>query len=250
MGTIENLNTARLSNLEFGQHLRTIHTNINTFASGFITDAGALNYMSALDYNLVEYDKGMMILKKSDETVKIMAADHKRDNVLSSFFRHLDAHELTEDPAEHEAYESVNNLTQAYRTTRYWNFEEETNGIHALIDDLQTPKYIAHLQTLGIENKVGQLKTANLAFEALFNGRIQENLATPMYDVKQMRQQLRVTYQQFGAYAVSMVNTYNSEQFKKILEVINNVRSYYATLLAKRKAQNSKPEDNPIPPMP
>jgi Family of unknown function (DUF6261) len=247
MKALEILSLTRLTILEFGQHLKTVNQNI--LELGNTTDAVLLQYLSTVKQQLVEYDKALLQIRKSDETVKIIAADDKRDRALTAMQRQLSVYELSEDESEVEAYTSLNTLLKTYNGLQKWNFEEETNGIENLVSDLNNSKYQPLVGALNMTGFVTRLNNNNNNFKILFDSRIQEVADKVVYDTKVLRTTLKNTYEDMTEYVLAMAKAKDNEEFNKTLDVINAVRQYYADLLAKRKpATATKPEDE-IPPL-
>ncbi|MGL2964598.1 hypothetical protein ACSVH2_12320, partial [Flavobacterium sp. RSB2_4_14] len=70
-----------------------------------------------------------------------------------------------------------------------------------------------------------------------------------VFDVKQMRKDVKQVYEDMANYVLSMSKAVNSDQFNQSLDVINAVRSYYDNLLAKRKPAKKGEKQEEIPPM-
>ena len=123
MKKLQSLNVARLTNLEFAQHVKSVLNGITTLNNA--TDEGFTNYLTQLETSSGQYDKAMVQVKKSDETEKIAKADQTRDTAISALMRYLKVFELSEDEEEVLAYKSLNALVKTYKNLQTWNFEEE-----------------------------------------------------------------------------------------------------------------------------
>lgn len=250
MKEIHKLNLARLTVLEFGQHIKSTLQNINLLGAGFITDALLTNYLSKLNVKMVDYDKAMLQISKSDETAKIVEADKKRDNALSATARQLNVFELSENPAEVLAYESLKTVFKTYGGIQSWNFEEESNGIDNLVVELGSTKYAPHVALLNMGSLITQIAARNTDFKTLFDGRTQEIAIKVVYDTKAMRKDLKTISDDMNNYVLSMAKAQNTDQYNRSLDVINTVRKYYSDLLAKRKPATKDAKIDEIPPMP
>ena len=248
MKTLEPLNLGRLVHLEFGQHIKSINNGINLLG-GIVTDPDFISYMTALNNESTEYDKAMVQIFKSDETAKIVAADLLRDNFVSTTKRALYVFEKSTDENELLAFLSLQTLFNVYGAVQTMNFEEESNAIDNLVTDLNGSKYLPHVTTLDISSFVAKMNQANLDFKLLFDGRTQEKAGKEVFDVKQMRANMKTVYTDMAEYVLAMSKAKNTPEFNKSLEVINTVRNYYDTLLAKRKPAKKGETPTPIPPM-
>src|SRR6478752_2014010 len=112
---LEKLNLKRLTVLELGQHIKTTWEGMSQLDEGLITDENLITYMDRTESQLGDYDRAMIQQSKSDETAKIIKADKERDNAVTAMFRMLKVHELSADPAKHEAFVSLNSLFNSYK---------------------------------------------------------------------------------------------------------------------------------------
>jgi hypothetical protein len=249
MKNLEPVNLARLTVLEFGQHVKSILKNISLLDNGFVTDAILHDYLQALHTKMEGYDKAMLQITKSDKTAKIVAADKLRDNAITALLRMLSAYELSENEAELLAYQSLTTLFNTYKGIQKWNFEEESNGIDNLLADLGDAKYKPHVQLLNMQAWVARIDNSNAAFNTLFTARTQEASGKESFDVIAMRKDIKAVYDDAAGYVLSMAKAQNTEQYNKCLDIINAVRKYYHDLLAKRKNGTSDTPAAAIPPM-
>jgi Family of unknown function (DUF6261) len=247
MKELQTVALARLTNLEFGQHVKSICKGIGLL--GNLGDVNLKNYLEQTNDHIIDYDKAMLQVQKSDETAKIVAADTIRDNAVSALTRYLKVFELSEIEAEVLAYQSLNTLLKTYKGIQAWNFEEESNGIYNLVTDLNNAKYLPSVTLLKMNDYVSRITRTNDAFKTVFAGRTQETALKEVFDVKKLRANLKNTYTDLCNYVLSMAKTINNEEFNKSLEVINAVRKYYADLLAKRKSASKSEALELIPPM-
>jgi hypothetical protein len=250
MKKLQSLSLTRLTVLEFGQHLKTILKNIALLGAALITDSVLINYLKQLLLKSDAYDLAMVNIAKSDETAKIAKADTLRDNVITQMERFISVFELSEIQEELNAYLSLKTLFKAYKGIQRWNYEEETNGITNLITDLRSPKYKPHVVLLNMGTYVDRLEERNNQFDQLFDGRILEAAGKEVYDVKAMRQEMTILYNDTTQYILSMAKAQpDADQYNKPLEVINTVRKYYNDRLVKRKPATKDTPAEPIAPM-
>ena len=250
MKELENLSITRLLNLEYGQHMKSVYSGINLLGGGtLVTDPTLTAYIAELASKSTAYDMAMVQILKSDETAKIVAADLVRDTAVSTAKRALYVFEKTTDENEHLAFVSLQTLFRAYGTIQAMNLEEESNAIDNLVTDLNGTKYNPHVTTLGLGGHVTKMKSTNKDFKVIFEGRTQETASKEVFDVKKMRNDIKDVYVDMANYVLAMAKAFNTDQFNKSLDVINAVRKYYNTLLAKRKPVKKGETPPPIPPM-
>jgi hypothetical protein len=247
MKLLEGVNLTKLTNLEFGQHVKSVNDGIT--ALNIVTNENFKNYQSQLLAAIANYDKAMVQIKKSDETAKITAADTLRDIAISALNRYLNVFELSEIEAEVLAFQSLNTLLKQYKGIQKWNFEEETNGIESLLKDLNSDKYLPSVTLLKMNDYVARVTTTNSAFKTVFGGRTQESASKEVFDVKKLRADLKTTYVDMIDYVLVMSKALNNDEFNKSLDVINTVRKYYSDLIAKRKPALKNVTEEAIAPM-
>lgn len=247
MKTLHEVSLSRMSNLEFGQHVKSARTGI--IASSTITDAILQNYLTTTDTSSIAYDRAMVQVTKNDETVKITVADARRDLAVRAFLRYVTVFELSEDHGELDAFASINTLCKKYSDMINWNFEKETNGITNLVDELEEGKYIQHIAKIGAGAYVTRMKNANNDFKILFDGRSQERSEKEVFDMKKLKATLNTDYLGMTTYILAMSNATDDLQFSKALTALNVVRKYYADMLAQRKPAKKGEQQDPIPEM-
>lgn len=236
MKKLESLNLARLSNLEYGQFIKSSCEGLRAMEGVTITDEIFTNYLDILETKSEGYNKTQIPIIKSDATAKIADADKKRDAVITATLRNLAVFELSENHNELEAFISLTNLFNNYKGIQSWNFEEETNGIDNLLDDLRTAKYNEHLGTLGMQAYIERIGNANNKFKSLFSDRTQEKAKKEIFDIKLMRQEINTVYSDMANYVCSLSKALNTEQYNRSLNLINTTRKYYSDLLARRNS--------------
>lgn len=247
MKTLKPLGLTRLSNLEFGQHIKSIEKGISSLPTP-VTNAILLDYLSKITNLNTNFDLAMVQISKSDETQKIVEADKKRDIAFNAFKRLVYVYELSDNEAELLAFASLQTLLNAYDGIATFNFEKETNGLQNLITDLGNPQYTPHVTLLNLTNYILRLNTANVEFATFFEGRTQEESIKTVYDVKQLRIDIKVVYDDVLNYVLAMAKSLNTDEFNNSLNIINTIREYYNTLLAKRKSNNDSTFQIPMPP--
>jgi Family of unknown function (DUF6261) len=247
MKKLHSLSLTRLSNLEFGQHIKSVNEGIT--ALNIVAEENFKNYQLQLGKNIVDYDKGMIQVQKSDETEKIVNADYLRDIAVSALARYLSVFQWSENEQELLAFKSLDTLFKNYKGIQSWNFEEESNGIDTLVADLSNAKYLPSVTLLNMNSYVTRVATRNAEFKTIFAGRTQEVAVKEVFDVKKLRAAVKETYTDMVEYVLSMSKIKNNQEFNKSLDIINTVRKYYADLLAKRKPATKTTPAEPIPPM-
>ena len=245
------VNTARLVHLEFGQFVKSSVKNLRLLRDGtLVTDETAKKYIHETDAKSTGFDKVLVRVMKNAETANIVLCDIRRDHAVTTAQRQLSVFEFTDNADEHTAYVRLTTLFGAYKGIQSWNFEKESNGIDNLVADLLGEKYVSFTTLLGMVKYAQQMQTENDAFKTIFNSRTQEVISEDVFDAKELRRELKDSYERLANYVVTMAEARDNEEFNESLKALNTVRTYYADLLAKRKPATKDEPQAPIPPMP
>jgi len=249
MKKLQSLSITRLSNLEFGQHVKSIRDNITGGGESVkgLQDTVLQQYLDELNAKTLAYDKAMMQIAKSDETAKIVQADIVRDKALIFIQRYLNVFEFTPNQEQELAYLSLNTLLSKYKGVQKWNYEEESNALDSLITDLQSEKYSASAALIGMTEYIGRLQQSNDAFKTIFKGRTQEQSGKEVFDAKELKNDLKITYEKLINYVLVMATALDNEEFNTCLSIISTVRKYYSDMLAKRGAGGKSTAEIPVP---
>lgn len=232
----------RLTHLEAGQFIKTTLKDLQTGGVKTTTDPNINAYVVKLTADSVLLDKGMLQIQKNQETEAIAALDFARDNTIIMFQRQLSVYELSLVPAQIVAFKAVKIVVNNYKNLTDLNYEAESNGIDNFLADLASADYAAHVTTLTLAPFITNIKTANEAFKLKFSRRNIGISTTEVIDVKAVRKIAFINYSSFADYvlALAKVTTANT-YYKDILNIVNQSRSYYSDLLAKRLAEK-KPD--------
>lgn len=238
MKKLESLSVTRLTNLEFGQHIKSIQDNIsgNRKAKITVQDPILQQYLEELNKRITAYDKAMMQITKSDETAKIVQAEGIRTKALISMQRYLSVYEFTPNAEQLLQFKSLQTLFNKFRGLQSWNYEEQTNGISALLADLKGEKYSKSVASLTMGDYVTVLQETHEIFKTIFAARFQERSEKEIFNVKELKTALKNTYEKLVQYVLVMAIAIDNDEFNKALSIINTVRKYYADMLAKRNS--------------
>ena len=239
---LHKLNHARLTHLEAGQLIKSSIKDLETAAINPATDSHINSYVNQMITDSALLDKGLLQIKKNQETEEIARLDRLRDLSLSAFNRQLKVYELSINPAFVAAYKAITIVVKNYKNLATLNYEAESNGIDNLIADFTGPVYAPHIATLNMSAFVASIKTTNDDFKELFSKRTTDISFTEVFDMKEIRKTAFANYTNYTQYVLSLarVNT-GDAYYNNILNIINQTRKYYSDLLAKREGGNTPP---------
>ena len=123
-----------------------------------------------------------------------------------------------------------------------FNFESESLAVDKLRNELLTT-YQNDVNVLKINEHVEALSKANDNFKKLFDNRSIKTTVEKHYDTKAIRKNIFSDYRKLVNYIVSVVDIDEEPEsdYTKVLQAINNGRSYYANILARH---NGNKNDN------
>ena len=239
---LHKLNNARLTHLEAGQLIKSSVKDLETAAINPATDSHINSYVNQMITDSALFDKGLLQIKKNQETDEIARLDRLRDLSLSAFNRQLKVYELSINPAFVAAYKAITIVVKNYKNLATLNYEAESNGIDNLIADFNSPAYAPHIATLNMGAFLGSIAAANDDFKVLFSKRTTDISFTEVFNIKEIRKTAFANYTNYTQYVLSLarVNT-GDAYYNNILNIINQTRKYYSDLLAKREGGNTPP---------
>ncbi len=231
MKSLNSIPMTRLTVIKFGEFVKETLRTVD--ALGVITEPFAKAYHDRLLTESDTYQLAMVNHAKSDETAKIAAADTARDLALSAFFRQLSVYELSDNSNELDSYNSLKNMITNYDGIIRADYAQETGMIDNLVVDLNSSKHAAHISALNMDSLVSRMDIANNNFKALFLGRSQEAIGVVKYDVKDLRKKMKIAYELFANYILTLSQAENTPIWNHLLDAVNVVRKYYSDELAK-----------------
>lgn len=245
---LHKLNVARLTHLEAGQLIKSSIKDLETAAINTATDIHINSYVNKMVTDSVEFDKGLLQIKKNQETEELAHLDQVRDLSLTAFNRQLKVYELSINPAFVTAYKAVTIVVKKYKNLATLNYEAQSNGIDNLVADFKGPVYAPHIATLNMGAFVDNIVVANEDFKSLFSKRSTGISATEVFNIKKIRKAAFANYTNYTQYVLSLarVNT-GDDYYKNIFNIINQTRKYYSDLLAKREGGDTPPAGGGTP---
>lgn len=233
---LHKLKIARLTHLEAGQLIKSSIKDLETAAINTATDTHINAYVQKMAADSILFDKGLLQIKKNQETEDIAKLDVERDVSLAAFNRQLKVYELAVNPEFITAYKAIVIVVKKYKNLAKLNYEAESNGIDNLVDDFNSPAYAPHIATLKLEDFVNRIKNSNTDFKLKFSQRSTEISSTEHYDMKSIRKSTMENYNNYTQYVLSLAKVNSGDPYyTAILNIINQTRKYYSDMLAKRE---------------
>ena len=225
------------------------------FIARFETDYTALNLDSSseTDFNLLlqkmldqlpTYILAVNQIQAQAESKAIAALDKARDIKVGTFRKALVVFENSDLASEKAAYSLLKLVSSNYRNVAKENFETESLNLTKFIGDLRNPSNLPALKLLALENHVNNMETANESFKNTFSTRSNTLNTTVVYDAKKLNKDILDAYKKLSNYILTMVSIKDAPFYNAVFDMNNNIRQYYATIIARRGNGGS---DTPTP---
>jgi len=217
------------------------------FIERFITDYEALNLDSSQEPDFVSLKQNMQLqlptyilsvnqIKAQAESKEIFKLDTARDKKLSTLRTAHRVFKNSDLESEKTAYQLLKIIFDNYKNVAKDNFETESLNLTKMIAELRNATHLPAVQLLGLENHINNLETANEAFKTLFSNRSTNVNTTVIYDAKALNRTILDAYKKLANYILTMVSIKDSAFYNSVFAMTNNVRQYYANILAGRQS--------------
>lgn len=231
-----------LHHAEFGQLMVRFFEDFSQTSLDANSDADFKRMFDPLNTQISGYNTALNQIRAHEESEKIAKADKVRDTDVQALKDSVKPYRNAKAQTEKDAYTAINLLLNQYKGVEDASYEEETNILNSLAARLQSPEYSSYVTTLGIMKFVNQVTDSNLAFNDLFAHRSYQISQKQVYDVKALRRTLTNDYKQMVNYIATLAGVKTDSFYKDVLAVINNGRTYFANLLARRNGKPNDPE--------
>ncbi len=222
------------------------------FIQRFSTDYAALNLNSSTepDFNLLlqtmqsklpTYILAVNQTQAQAESKQIYELDTTRDKKLSTLRTALQVFKNSDNANEKAAYNLLKIVSNNYKNVAKDNFETESLNLTKMIGDLRNATHISAIQLLGLEKHINNLETANEAFKTLFSSRSTTVNTTEVYNTKALNKAILASYKKLANYVLTMVSIKDVPFYNAVFDMTNNIRQYYADIVARRGTGNSTP---------
>lgn len=232
---LHKLSLAKLTHLEAGQLIKSNIKDLETAGIDTTTDTHINKYVQKMVADSELYDKGLLQIKKNEETEELARLDHVRDLCIGAYNKQLDVFENTRNANKLLAYKALDIVANKYEGLAYLNYEAESNGIDNLVAELTNATYAPHIATLNMGEFVADMQQTNEEFKLKFSQRSTGISSKEVLNMKSIRKATYENYNNYIQYVMSLAKVDTGADYhKNILNIINQIRKYYSDLLAKR----------------
>lgn len=243
MEKVEKINLAPLRNNEHSQFMTDVDKMITTLqASELGIDDLYPGFKSALNSE----DTAMRIELGSIKSKTVEECDKQRGNTWSAISMRTNSALLSPFANEVASAEVIRRAIDLYGDVRTLTYNEESSATTNLVSDLLLPANAEHLNRVGIQRWVPELKSENEQFQVAFKDRNNEFAGRESGDVRAIRAQIDPIYEQ-------IVEKINASIMMKLAKPVastfviqlNKQIKYNKTTLASRGSRG-KAEEKPV----
>jgi hypothetical protein len=234
MKNLSKLTAGSLSHIEMAQFVNRNLDDLETAEVSITNDANVQKLVTELQAEALTFDKSILQIQKNIETEVLILKDKVRDVSYTNIIRQHVVFELSEIPAEVQAFQSIKILLDKHKRLNTMSYEAQTRVSKHLISEFKGA-FAAAVITLNLGTAITRFENAHNDFDATFSKRSTADAGTIVYNTKAVRAVVFEKYKLYANYILAMANTTDSAYYNGMLNIINNNRKYYADLLAKRK---------------
>lgn len=238
---IQSANIEKYRNGEFIQFLLTVvnkSNELNATALGIATQVNNLQIKTQSMDALYKPNTG------SNISPEIAFQDVRRDRAIVGIRTVAEGFTSHYDDAKKQAGLGIVLAIDHYGTRiSAQNYVEETTIIRAIVNDLETqPALINHLNLLGIQDWVQEMKASNNTFQSLYENRINET-ASQITSLETYRLDCQVAYRTL----VSHINSHEilnpSDNINLLVSRINQTILQYNQIVSNRSTSGETEEE-------
>ena len=240
---LHSINLRDLHHLETGQFLVRFFSDFQ--ATGILPSFDAEFQLIFNDINsqLPTYKLALAQVEAEEESKLLVELDNYRDDSVSSLRTAFKPYRKTRSADKKAAYNKLLPVMNNYKDIANENYEAESLGLDNFIASLRSPALFPSVQLLNMEEHLDNLESDNNNFKTTFNNRSNKAVSTITYNTKMLRNNILNAYKEIATYVDTMANRRTSSpNFITVLGAINNGRSYFANIIARRKGGGDDPE--------
>jgi len=240
MEKIENILLSRLRNNEHSQFMTDLNKLILTSqASELAIDDLYPSFESILNAETA----AMRVELGSSKSKAVEECNRQRGNTWNAISMRTNSALLSPFPDEVASAEIIRRAIDLYGDVRTLTHNEESAATTNLVADLLLPANAEHLDNVGIQRWVPELKSENEQFQTIFDERNAEFANRESGDVRVVRQQMDPIYEQIvEKINASIVMKAAKPAVSGFVIELNEKIKYYKTTLASRSSRSKKAE--------
>jgi len=180
-------------------------------------------------------DEALKKISASAFTPKIHEADDDRDETLTGMMEVCKGMCKHWIPETRDAARRVQVVFHAYKHSGSKPINEETSAIYNLVQELNSEKYRADVQTVGLKEWVEELDRRNKIVEELVKGRFSEGASKTDIILKDARRETDAAYKEICEIVNARVVIEGPAAYETFVRTLNEVIKKYSVKPPKRK---------------
>lgn len=241
---LNKLEVSRLHNAEFAQFLIRFFEDFDKSNISLDKDIDFKNKFEALNNDLPAFNRTLNQVRAKEESKQLAIMDKHRSDDMKAFRDALNAYKNSRNENYKKAYTVLNNVIFQYKKVESNNYEEQTILINSLINKFKEEECSKYIYILKLKEFLDTLEKSNIDFNELFSHRSYNSSKKMSVNVLDLRRKMTSQYKVLADYILALANVKESEYYVSILAIINNIRNYYADILARRDGFSKKKEIN------
>jgi hypothetical protein len=191
-------------------------------------------------------DDAYKLSRSSDFTQKIADEDDRRDNLYRQLVNLLKMYSrFGYDAEKKEAADYLWNIVKKYGVDPNENYSEESGKLQQMLQELETNAQAAQrIASLGIENLITQLNTANEQVRTLMSNRNDERMQVEKAALATARENADQAYRDLIlSLNASAVMDDDAHRFDDLISQVNELIKYYRQYVVPKGARTSGNEE-------
>ena len=232
-----------LGNIEFYEFVQSQVDRIRALSDTELTDDQLKALVATMLVLLIDLNKVLVRMRKSAITSDISTLDQVRDNSMRAFIRAMKVHELSVEKPVLRAVAEIEAMLKLYGNVPGMKLEEKTKAIESIVEALESPRYAAIVDMLGLKNFVTRIKADNSTFKERYNERTTAYIEKDTTDTREIRNKVNEQYSLLCDYVEVNTRLETKPEFAKVFTIIDTIRKQYAAQVgrsAERKPKTKK----------
>jgi len=227
------INTARFSKYRNDEHIQFVKDILYICEQSNPVTLKVEEQFKKLKKNLELLETAYLQIRGSELTSKIQAEDDVRDNLIIGIEKVADGytHHYKEQNVD-AAKRLLIHIKKYGNNIARMNYQAETTALNDIIDFTKTDtKLKAAVSLLGLTEWFTKLEESNIKFNDLYMVRITEKAAQPKLNLKEVRQESTILYQNLvlhiSSHATinpSKLYTSTINKFNELIDKYNGIR--------------------------
>ncbi|HBG40176.1 DUF6261 family protein [Limibacterium fermenti] len=237
MKSLEALRQDSLQNMEYVTLMRETLADVEaTKVELLTTDVPLQNYLGKVKNGIDPFEKMTKNPLKDPLTEIVAQKDFIRSKRTRQFRKKLYYYELSENPEELAAFETLEPVWLAHRNILSKNVKGQTGETDNLLNDLSKEPFVSALGTLNLTTDRDGMQLANDEVREVETGKRTKTAVKENSKSRELRRQLSADYSNLMEYIAVLAKAYPDQaEWNKLLTVVNVIRKRYKELIKHRE---------------